>query len=109
MRNHKHAQWKAYCNTIAQGNGMDATYARICQQIKGTSALNSKRITERALLASRIDGESCAVRFDAVEHIEHMRLAGIQTHVIPTPENDWRECGGGHERIRHIGSVKEDR
>jgi len=109
MRNHKHATWTPYCRTIAQGNGAAATDARICLQIDGTSALSSQRKIEKAVHAHKIDGETFRIRMDAIERIEHMRLAGIQTHVVDTPPDDWEECGGGHRRKDHIGSVKEDR
>ena len=51
----------------------------------------------------KIDSESYRTYAAAVEQLEDMHIAGIQTHTVSTQLDDWEELGGsGHRRRNHL-------
>ena len=94
--------WLAYCKTIALGSRLPSTQAKLCLNIGEPTPSRAMRKLERQLTEGKIDGESYRVRTEAVEALEEMFRAGIQTHRVATPGNDWQELGGGgHMRRTH--------
>ena len=108
MRDNRTTNWKVYCKTIAQGKGIEGTYARSCIKTGGRSAHDAEGRAKIALYKGKIDADAYEVQVRAIAHIEHMRKLGIHTHVVPTPADDWCEFGGGHKRINHIDNARED-
>ena len=95
--------WQAYCRTIALGTSHGASSARLCSRFDGDTPSKQRAYLGRQLEQGRMLGESYRINMDAIDDVEEMWNKGTQTHVVPTPSDDWLAVHGGHMRRTHLG------
>ena len=95
-------QWPPYCRMVGLGSSHEASCARLCRKIGGSTPTITRNMTATALELGQITGDQYFMRISAIDAVEHMYDGGLRTRFIdPLDEDDWVPCGEGHQRVTH--------
>jgi hypothetical protein len=95
--------FRGYCKRVALSHNNIGTLAGLIVALSAETPKQCIDKTQKLLVDGRIDGEGYAMRMDAITELSDMWKRGTCTHRCPTPDDDWRDLGGGaHMRRTHL-------